>query len=165
MIFQEPMTSLNPVYTCGNQVMEAIKLHQKGEVNAKEKTIQLFREVQLPRPEEIFKAYPHEISGGQKQRVMIAMAMSCEPSILIADEPTTALDVTIQGQILELLRDLQSRYGLAYLFISHDLNVVRAMSHKVVVMNQGDVVETGAAEELFANPQADYTRKLLAAAG
>ena len=107
MIFQEPMTSLNPVYTCGNQVVEAIKLHQKGLVNPKEKALQLFREVQLSRPEAIFNSYPHEISGGQKQRVMIAMAMSCEPSILIADEPTTALDVTVQKEILELMNDMQ----------------------------------------------------------
>jgi peptide/nickel transport system ATP-binding protein len=162
MIFQEPMTSLNPVYTCGNQVMEAIKLHQKGEVNAKEKTIQLFKEVQLPRPEAIFKSYPHEISGGQKQRVMIAMAMSCEPSILIADEPTTALDVTVQKDILELMNDMQFKKKMGILFITHDLGVIAEIADKVLVMNKGRIVETGNVVDIFSNPQHPYTRGLLA---
>lgn len=162
MIFQEPMTSLNPVYTCGNQVMEAIKLHQKGEVNAKEKTIQLFREVKLPRPEEIFKAYPHEISGGQKQRVMIAMAMSCEPSILIADEPTTALDVTVQKDILELMGEMQFKKKMGILFITHDLGVIAELADKVLVMNKGRIVEAGNVLDIFSNPQHPYTRGLLA---
>ncbi len=162
MIFQEPMTSLNPVYTCGNQVMEAIKLHQKGEVNAKEKTIQLFREVKLPRPEEIFSSYPHEISGGQKQRVMIAMAMSCEPSILIADEPTTALDVTVQKDILELMGEMQFKKKMGILFITHDLGVIAELADKVLVMNRGRIVEAGNVLDIFSNPQHPYTRGLLA---
>ncbi|MBL4702880.1 MAG: ABC transporter ATP-binding protein, partial [Flavobacteriales bacterium] len=162
MIFQEPMTSLNPVYTCGNQVMEAIRLHQKGEVNAKEKTIQLFKEVKLPRPEDIFKAYPHEISGGQKQRVMIAMAMSCEPSILIADEPTTALDVTVQRDILELMNEMQFRKKMGILFITHDLGVIAELADKVLVMNKGRIVEAGNVIDIFSNAQHPYTRGLLA---
>src|SRR5476651_1221563 len=122
MIFQEPMTSLNPVYTCGDQVMEALLLHQKcTKKEAKERTIALFNEVQLPRPENIFDSYPHQISGGQKQRVMIAMALSCNPQLLIADEPTTALDVTIQARILDLLRSIQTERGMAILLITHDL--------------------------------------------
>ena len=161
MIFQEPMTSLNPVYTCGNQVVEAIKLHQKGLVNPKEKALQLFREVQLSRPEAIFNSYPHEISGGQKQRVMIAMAMSCEPSILIADEPTTALDVTIQAQILQLINDLQRDLGMSVMLITHDLGVIAETCDEVCVMYAGRVVERASAKEVFANPRHAYTQGLL----
>ena len=162
MIFQEPMTSLNPVYTCGNQVVEAIKLHQKGLVNAKEKAIQLFKEVKLSRPEDIFNSYPHEISGGQKQRVMIAMAISCEPSILIADEPTTALDVTVQKDILELLNEMQLKKSMGILFITHDLGVIAELADKVLVMNRGRIVEAGIVLDVFSNPQHPYTRGLLA---
>ncbi len=162
MIFQEPMTSLNPVYTCGNQVVEAIKLHQKGSVNAKEKAIQLFKEVKLSRPEDIFNSYPHEISGGQKQRVMIAMAISCEPSILIADEPTTALDVTVQKDILELLNEMQHKKSVGILFITHDLGVIAELADKVLVMNRGRIVESGSVLDVFSNPQHPYTRGLLA---
>lgn len=163
MIFQEPMTSLNPVFTCGNQVMEAIRLHQKiSRAEAKEKTIQLFKEVKLPRPEEIFKSYPHEISGGQKQRVMIAMAMSCEPSVLIADEPTTALDVTVQKDILSLMNEMQLKKKMGILFITHDLGVIAELADKVLVMNKGRIVEAGNVLDIFRNPQHPYTRGLLA---
>jgi peptide/nickel transport system ATP-binding protein len=163
MIFQEPMTSLNPVYTCGDQVMEAILLHQKcSKKEAKERTIQLFRTVQLPRPENIFESYPHQISGGQKQRVMIAMAMSCNPSILIADEPTTALDVTVQATILDLMLKLQREHDMGILFITHDLGVIAELADKVVVMYKGKIVEQGTVLEIFANPQHPYTKGLLA---
>ncbi len=163
MIFQEPMTSLNPVFTCGDQVMEAILLHQK--VNrkvAKEKTIALFKQVQLPRPEAIFDQYPHQISGGQKQRVMIAMAMSCNPSILIADEPTTALDVTVQQTILDLMLKLQREYDMGIMFITHDLGVIAELADKVVVMYKGKIVEQGPVLDIFSNPQHPYTKGLLA---
>lgn len=163
MIFQEPMTSLNPVYTCGNQVMEAIILHQKVSKSvAKERTIELFKKVQLPRPEALFNAYPHQISGGQKQRVMIAMAMSCEPSILIADEPTTALDVTVQKAILELMNDLQQERDMGILFITHDLGVIAELADRVVVMYKGKIVEQGPVLDIFSNPQHPYTKGLLA---
>jgi peptide/nickel transport system ATP-binding protein len=163
MIFQEPMTSLNPVYTCGDQVMEAILLHQKvSKKEAKERTIDLFKEVQLPRPENIFDSYPHQISGGQKQRVMIAMAMSCKPSILIADEPTTALDVTVQATILDLMLKLQREHNMGIMFITHDLGVIAELADKVVVMYKGKIVEQGSALEIFTNPQHPYTKGLLA---
>lgn len=163
MIFQEPMTSLNPVFTCGDQVMEAILLHQDvTKQEAKEKTIQLFKEVELPRPEEIFKTYPHQISGGQKQRVMIAMAMSCNPAILIADEPTTALDVTVQKTILELMNSLQREHDMGILFITHDLGVIAELADKVVVMYKGKIVEQGNVLDIFSNPQHPYTKGLLA---
>ncbi len=163
MIFQEPMTSLNPVFTCGDQVMEAIMLHQKvSKQEAKEKTIQLFKEVQLPRPESIFDTYPHQISGGQKQRVMIAMAMSCNPSILIADEPTTALDVTVQKTILELMLKLQMEHDMGIMFITHDLGVIAELADKVVVMYKGNIVEQGNVWDIFSNPQHPYTKGLLA---
>ncbi|MCF8465630.1 MAG: ABC transporter ATP-binding protein [Flavobacteriales bacterium] len=163
MIFQEPMTSLNPVFTCGDQVMEAILLHQKvNKKEAKEKTIALFKEVQLPRPEAIFDQYPHQISGGQKQRVMIAMAMSCSPSILIADEPTTALDVTVQQTILDLMLKLQREKDMGILFITHDLGVIAELADKVVVMYKGKIVEQGPVLEIFSNPQHPYTKGLLA---
>ncbi|MGB0918142.1 MAG: ABC transporter ATP-binding protein [Flavobacteriales bacterium] len=163
MIFQEPMTSLNPVFTCGDQVMEAILLHQKvSKKEAKEKTIALFKEVQLPRPEDIFDQYPHQISGGQKQRVMIAMAMSCNPSILIADEPTTALDVTVQQTILDLMLRLQREHDMGIMFITHDLGVIAELADKVVVMYKGKIVEQGPVLDIFSNPQHPYTKGLLA---
>lgn len=163
MIFQEPMTSLNPVMKCGKQVSEAIELHQKvSKKVAREKTIALFREVLLPRPEAMYDAYPHELSGGQKQRVMIAMALSCRPSVLIADEPTTALDVTVQKTILELLRDLQSKHNMSVIFITHDLGVVAEIADRVVVMYRGDVVEEGPVADIFKSPQHPYTKGLLA---
>jgi len=163
MIFQEPMTSLNPVYTCGDQVMEAILLHQKvSKKVAKELTIDLFKEVQLPRPENIFESYPHQISGGQKQRVMIAMAMSCKPNILIADEPTTALDVTVQATILDLMLKLQREHDMGIMFITHDLGVIAELADKVVVMYKGKIVEQGSVMEIFANPRHPYTKGLLA---
>ena len=163
MIFQEPMTSLNPVFTCGDQVMEAIMLHQNiNAAAAKKLTIDLFKEVQLPDPERIFKTYPHQISGGQKQRVMIAMAMSCQPSILIADEPTTALDVTVQKTILELMQKLQREHKMGILFITHDLGVIAELADKVVVMYKGKIVEQGNVWDIFSNPQHPYTKGLLA---
>ena len=163
MIFQEPMTSLNPVYTCGNQVMEAIFLHQKvKKQEAKKKTIELFVKVNLPRPEEIFDSYPHQISGGQKQRVMIAMAMSCQPSLLIADEPTTALDVTVQSTILELMRNLRDENEMSIIFITHDLGVIAEIADRVMVMYQGKIVEQGTVWQIFSNPQHPYTKGLLA---
>ena len=163
MIFQEPMTSLNPVYTCGDQVMEAILLHQKvTKKEAKEKTIELFRTVMLPRPEEMFDAYPHQISGGQKQRVMIAMALSGNPTVIIADEPTTALDVTVQKTILDLLRKLRDEHGTSIIFITHDLGVIAEIADKVLVMYQGKIVEHGTVFNIFANPKHPYTKGLLA---
>jgi peptide/nickel transport system ATP-binding protein len=163
MIFQEPMTSLNPVIKCGEQVTEAILLHQTiTKKEAYDKVIELFKEVMLPRPEKIFDSYPHELSGGQKQRVMIAMAMSCNPDILIADEPTTALDVTVQKNILELIRSLQQRYGMSVIFITHDLGVVAEIAEKVVVLYKGRIVEAGPIQDIFRNPQHPYTQGLLA---
>jgi peptide/nickel transport system ATP-binding protein len=163
MIFQEPMTSLNPVITCGNQVMEAIILHQKiNKKQARELTLELFKKVQLPRPEQIIDSYPHQISGGQKQRVMIAMAMSCNPSVLIADEPTTALDVTVQKTILDLMLDLQREQNMGILFITHDLGVIAELADKVVVMYKGKIVEQGPVLDIFSNPQHPYTKGLLA---
>ena len=163
MIFQEPMTSLNPVYTCGDQVAEAILLHQKcTKKEAKQKTIDLFNEVQLPRPEEMYKTYPHQLSGGQRQRVMIAMAISCNPSILIADEPTTALDVTVEHTILELLKKLQRERGMSIMFITHDLGVIAELADRVIVMYKGRIVEEGSVWKIFANPQHPYTKGLLA---
>jgi len=163
MIFQEPMTSLNPVYTCGDQVAEAIILHQNlNKKEAKALTIELFTQVELPRPADMYDAYPHQISGGQKQRVMIAMAMSCNPSILIADEPTTALDVTVQKTILELMMQLQQKNDMGILFITHDLGVIAELADKVVVMYKGKIVEQGTVLDIFTNPQHPYTKGLLA---
>ncbi len=162
MIFQEPMTSLNPVFTIGNQLVEAILLHQdlsKGE--AINKAIEMLRLVGIPAPEKRIKDYPHQLSGGMRQRVMIAMALSCNPQILIADEPTTALDVTIQAQILDLLRDLQQKVGLSLMLITHDLGVVAEMAHEVVVMYAGKVVERASVNEIFKNPKHPYTQGLL----
>lgn len=163
MIFQEPMTSLNPVFTCGYQVQEAIMLHQKlNKSDAREKTISLFKEVQLPRPEQLFETYPHQISGGQKQRVMIAMALSCNPEFLIADEPTTALDVTVQRTILELLLKLKEERNMGMIFISHDLGVISEIADEVAVMYKGEIVEQGTVAQLFSNPAHPYTKGLLA---
>ncbi|MFD2719295.1 ABC transporter ATP-binding protein [Hymenobacter monticola] len=163
MIFQEPMTSLNPVYTCGSQVVEALRLHTDlTEAAAKARTIELFTEAQLPRPESIFGSYPHEISGGQKQRVMIAMAMACRPALLIADEPTTALDVTVQARMLRLIDDLRRQHNTAVLFITHDLGVVAEIADRILVMYRGRVVEQGRVLDIFSNPQHPYTKGLLA---
>lgn len=163
MIFQEPMTSLNPVFTCGDQVMEAVILHQKlSKEAAKQHTLQLFEEVQLPQPDRIFNSYPHQLSGGQKQRVMIAMALSCNPDLLIADEPTTALDVTVQKTILQLLAKLKEERDMAMIFISHDLGVVSEIADEVAVMFKGKIVEQGAVEQIFKNPKHPYTKGLLA---
>ncbi len=163
MIFQEPMTSLNPVYTCGRQVTETLRLHTRlSAAEARERTIELFTEAQLPRPASIFSSYPHEISGGQKQRVMIAMAMACRPALLIADEPTTALDVTVQARMLRLIDDLRRQHQTAVLFITHDLGVVAEIADRILVMYRGRVVEQGAVLDIFSNPQHPYTKGLLA---
>ncbi len=162
MIFQEPMTSLNPVHTCGNQVTEAIILHQRmTTAQASQKTIELFETVQLPNPAHIYNRFPHQLSGGQKQRVMIAMAMSCNPSLIICDEPTTALDVTVQKTILQLIRNLQQQKNMGVIFISHDLGVVAEVADKVVVMFKGSIVEEGTVAALYKNPQHPYTKALL----
>lgn len=163
MIFQEPMSSLNPVQTCGHQVAEMLQLHKKiNSETAKAETIDLFKQVQLPAPEKMFYRYPHEISGGQKQRVMIAMAMSCNPQLLICDEPTTALDVTVQKNILLLIRNLQQQKNMSVIFISHDLGVVSEIADKIIVMYKGKIVEQGKTKELLSNPQHPYTKALLA---
>jgi oligopeptide/dipeptide ABC transporter ATP-binding protein len=162
MIFQEPMTSLNPVFTIGNQLTEAILLHQDlSKSDAMNRAIEMLKSVGIPAPEKRVKDYPHQLSGGMRQRVMIAMALSCNPRILIADEPTTALDVTIQAQILDLLRDLQQKTGLALMLITHDLGVVAEMAHEVVVMYAGRVVERAPVEDIFRAPKHPYTRGLL----
>lgn len=163
MIFQEPMTSLNPVMKCGKQVMEALLLHQPLTKNqALEKTIALFADVLLPQPETVFEKYPHELSGGQKQRVMIAMAISCNPSLLIADEPTTALDVTVQKTILQLIKTLQQKYNMSVMFITHDLGVVAEIADNIAVMYKGQIVEYGNAKEIIQSPQHPYTKGLMA---
>lgn len=163
MIFQEPMTSLNPVHRCGKQVMEMLLIHTKlNQTRAKRKTLELFNEVKLPRPEKIIRSYPHELSGGQRQRVMIAMALACDPDVLIADEPTTALDVTVQRSILSLLRELQQKKGMSIIFISHDLGVIAQIADRVAVMYRGEIVEKGNIETVFNNPQHPYTKGLLA---
>jgi len=163
MVFQEPMTSLNPVKTCGKQVMEAIRTHHDiSEKKARERTVSLFEKVKLPDPQSIVDRYPHEISGGQKQRVMIAMAISCNPSLLIADEPTTALDVTVQKTILQLIKDLQKEQNMSVIYITHDLGLVSEIADRVIVMYKGKVVESGPIKEIFLHPQNPYTKALLA---
>ena len=163
MIFQEPMTSLNPIMSCGAQITEAIQQHQKvSSTVAKEQVLELLRQVQLEEVERIFEAYPHQLSGGQKQRIMIAMALSARPSILIADEPTTALDVTVQKDILSLLNQLKAQYQFSIIFISHDLGVIKQMADRVLVMRAGHIVEKGTVAEIFNNPQHIYTKGLLA---
>ncbi len=163
MIFQEPMTSLNPVLTCGDQVMEAIILHKKvSRVEAKQQTIRWFEKVKLPNPEVMFNRYPHQLSGGQKQRVMIAIAMCCEPSLLICDEPTTALDVTVQKTILQLIKGLQQQLNMGVIFITHDLGVVAEIADRAVVMYKGEIVEQNTVKEIFSHPQHPYTQALLA---
>ncbi|MER9128721.1 ABC transporter ATP-binding protein [Mesorhizobium sp. M0768] len=164
MIFQEPMTSLNPLHTIEQQIVEVLKLHQGlGDRKAKARTLELLHEVGIREPEKRLDAYPHQLSGGQRQRVMIAMSLANEPELLIADEPTTALDVTVQAQILELLAGLKSRKNMSMLFITHDLGIVRKIADRVCVMTKGKIVETGPTNEIFANPQHAYTRHLLAA--
>lgn len=163
MIFQEPMTSLNPVLTCGNQVMEAILLHKKTtKAEARKQVIGWFEKVKLPDPEMMFNRYPHQLSGGQKQRVMIALAMCCEPALLICDEPTTALDVTVQKTILQLIKELQQQSGMGVIFITHDLGVVAEIAHRAAVMYKGEIVEQGDVSTLFTHPQHPYTKALLA---
>lgn len=163
MVFQEPMSSLNPVFRCGEQVAEAIRLHlRKSRAEARALTLEWFERVQLPQQERMYRAFPHELSGGQKQRVMIAMAMCCQPALLIADEPTTALDVTVQKTVLALIRELQTQTGASCLFISHDLGVISEVAHQVVVMRQGQVVEYGPVQQILQSPQHPYTKGLLA---
>ena len=164
MIFQEPMTSLDPLYTIGDQIAEPIRYHRRlSKAKARERAIELLKLVRIPDPERRIDSYPHEMSGGQRQRVMIAMALANDPELLIADEPTTALDVTIQAQILGLLKELKERLGLAIVFISHDLGIVKRFADRVAVMRRGEVVETGRASEIFSAPRHDYTKMLLAA--
>ncbi|UYZ14571.1 ABC transporter ATP-binding protein [Brevibacillus sp. WF146] len=163
MIFQEPMTSLNPVFTVGEQLDEQIRLHLGlSKREARQRSVEMLRTVGIPRAEEIAKEYPHQLSGGMRQRVMIAMAMSCSPKLLIADEPTTALDVTIQAQILDLMRQLKERQGTSIIFITHDLGVVAEMCDRVIVMYAGQVIEEAPVRELFQHPQHPYTRGLIA---
>jgi oligopeptide transport system ATP-binding protein len=162
MIFQDPMTSLNPVFTVGNQIREAIRIHQNlSKSEAQEKTVQVLRDVGIANPERMVKDYPHQFSGGMRQRAMIAMALSCNPKVLIADEPTTALDVTIQAQILELMIGLQEKYGTAIVMISHDLGVVAQIADKVTVMYAGRAVEQGTTDEIFYDPLMPYSWSLL----
>jgi len=162
MIFQEPMTSLNPVFTVGNQIREAIALHQDlSSKDVHNKAIEMLHLVGMPSPEKRIKDYPHQLSGGMRQRVMIAMALSCNPNILIADEPTTALDVTIQAQILDLLKDLQQKVGMALILITHDLGIVAEMADELLVMYAGRVVEQGTVKDIFGHPRMPYTQGLL----
>lgn len=165
MIFQEPMTSLNPVFTIGEQITEALQLHHPdmSDAEAEERALQALEQVQIPKARERFRDYPHQLSGGQRQRVMIAMALACEPELLIADEPTTALDVTVQAEILRLMRKLQDDTGMSTLFITHDFGVVAQMAQQVGVMQQGKLVEVGRTEQVLRNPQHSYTQQLLAA--
>jgi len=162
MIFQEPMTSLNPVYTCGSQIAEAIMLHQKlSSKEARNKSIEMLNLVGIPAPKQRFGEYPHQLSGGMRQRVMIAMALSCNPALLIADEPTTALDVTVQAQILELINRLQSELGMGVIMITHDLGVIAEVSKQVAVMYASKIVEFGSVSQIFSNPLHPYTQGLL----
>lgn len=162
IIFQDPMTSLNPTYTIGNQLREAIMLHtDRNRKQANERALEMLQLVGVNEPEKRLKQYPHELSGGMRQRVMIAMALACEPDILIADEPTTALDVTIQAQILELMKDLQKKMGMAIIMITHDLGVIADMCDEIIVMYAGRVCERGTADEIFYNPRHEYTKGLV----
>jgi len=162
MIFQEPMTSLNPVFTIGSQIGEAVRLHQKtSRAEARNRAIEMLRVVKIADPERRIDDYPHQLSGGMRQRVMIAMALSCRPKLLIADEPTTALDVTIQSQILDLIRELQQQFGLAVLLVTHDLGIVAEYADDVTILYSSRVMERAGAAELFANPLNPYTRALL----
>ena len=162
MIFQEPMTSLNPVYTIGNQIMETILLHQRlGRKDARNKAIEMLRAVGISSPEQRIREYPHQLSGGMRQRAMIAMALSCKPALLIADEPTTALDVTIQAQVLKLMNDLRREFKAAIIFITHDLGVIAHMADDVVVMYLGRIVERAAVRDIFHDPRHPYTRGLM----
>ena len=162
MIFQEPMSSLNPVFTVGEQVAEAVRRHRRcSRAEARERALEMFRRVRIPAPEKRLDEYPHQLSGGMRQRVMLAMALANDPALLIADEPTTALDVTIQAQILDLMRDLQAETGTALLLITHDLGVVAEVADDVAVMYAGRVVEQGSVEDVFANPQHPYTLGLM----
>jgi len=164
IVFQEPMSSLNPVLKIGPQVEESLRIHtDKSKEERKKLALSALKDVELPNPEEVYNKYPHELSGGQLQRVMIAAAMVSNPTLLIADEPTTALDVTIQAQIIELLKRLNKEHGMGILFISHNLNVVRKLCTRVAVMHKGLIVEEGPVEEIFYNPKQDYTKKLIAA--
>ena len=162
MIFQEPMTSLNPVFTVGQQIGESFRFHQQmGKAEMLKKSIEMLRLVGIPEPEHVINDYPNQLSGGMRQRVMIAMALACNPKILIADEPTTALDVTIQAQILDLMRDLQKKMGMAIIMITHDLGVVAQMCDEVIVMYAGSICEQGTADEIFYNPRHEYTKGLM----
>ncbi|HSH52997.1 MAG TPA: ABC transporter ATP-binding protein, partial [Bacteroidales bacterium] len=162
MIFQEPMTSLNPTMKCGKQVSEILFLHTNLSTKKRHKRVlELFEEVKLPDPQRIYNSYPHELSGGQKQRVMIAMAIALKPAILIADEPTTALDVTVQKAIIDLLKDIQEKYAISIIFISHDLGVIAQIAHKVLVMYNGQVVEKGEVKKILNNPKEPYTQGLI----
>ena len=162
IIFQDPMTSLNPVFTIGNQLMEAITLHtDRNKEQAKARAVEMLTLVGINEPEKRLKQYPHELSGGMRQRVMIAMALACEPDILIADEPTTALDVTIQAQILELMQDLQKKLGMAIIMVTHDLGVIASMCDEIMVMYGGRVCERGTADDIFYRPAHEYTKGLL----
>ena len=162
IIFQDPMTSLNPTYTIGNQLREAILLHtNRNHEQANARAVEMLKLVGVNEPEKRLKQYPHELSGGMRQRVMIAMALACEPDILIADEPTTALDVTIQAQILELMKDLQKKLGMAIIMITHDLGVIADMCDEIIVMYAGRICERGTVDEIFYNPKHEYTKGLL----
>lgn len=162
MIFQEPMTSLNPVLTIGKQISESIELHQKlNKEDTRKKTVEMLNLVRIPEPEKQYNQYPHHFSGGMRQRVMIAMALSCRPKLLIADEPTTALDVTIQSQILSLIKNLQNQLGMAILFITHDMGVVAEVADRVIVMLNGKIVEEGIPKQIFHSPVKEYTKNLI----
>lgn len=164
VIFQDPLNSLSPVHTVGNQIMEVLMLHKRlSKEEARKKSIEMLRLTGIPNPDASMKKYPFELSGGMQQRVMIAMALACEPKLLIADEPTTALDVTVQAQIVKLLKRINQKKGTAILFISHDLSLVRRLCSRVIVMKDGRIVEQGAMEDIFENPQQEYTQKLIAA--
>jgi len=164
MIFQEPMSSLNPLFTIGSQIAEQIIAHKRvSRAEARAQARNLLQQLGFPSPDKTMVSYPHQISGGMRQRAMIGMALSCDPSLLIADEPTTALDVTIQAQIIELLKTLQARTGMAILFVTHDLGLVAEIAHRALVMHRGEVIEQGPVSEIFARPQMPYTRALLEA--